>query len=240
MNRFMWFKLFSLICFIATLVNCTSFGTKLLPKNRQGFAGAMIVSEEQQLLLNLVRIQFEDRPFFVNVDTITTSNTLASDLSSDLSFSSSPNRTLTFADTDELSETFSLNRNFGINPSVSYSDSPTISYSPLQGEAFMRHMLSPISLDDIFLLLASEWSPERVLRVTVEEIFDANNESKLNDTDDECLNRLPQNKKFIELTRLLTYLQDKHMIYFSTSKIDHLKLPPGMTVEDFKNNENYR
>lgn len=72
------------------LVSCKSIGTIELPKNRVGFSDAMITSEEQQLLLNIVRIHYEDRPYFVSVESITTSNSISMSASPSYSYSDSP------------------------------------------------------------------------------------------------------------------------------------------------------
>ncbi len=220
-------------------MGCTSIGTILLPKNRQGFAGAMIVSDEQQLLLNVVRIQFEDRPVFMNVDTITTSNNLSSSLGANFSITSSPNRSFTDSERPSFTQSFSLSRSASLTPNVSYSDSPTVSYSPLQGERFMRHIMKPITMQDVYLLFSSEWDAERVFRILFERVGDMYNMSKFSDTElgnteEPC----GKDKRFLELAKYLTYLESKHMIYFSTSNINRVKLPPGMTREQFDKDEN--
>lgn len=73
MHILRYFRIF----FVVVLIGCTSIGVPLLPKDRAGFNDSMITSEEEQLLLNIVRMRFEDRPYFVSVDSITTSKTLA-------------------------------------------------------------------------------------------------------------------------------------------------------------------
>ncbi|MBW1825193.1 MAG: hypothetical protein JRI87_11685 [Deltaproteobacteria bacterium] len=66
-----------------------------------------------------------------------------------------------------------------VSPSVgmSYSQSPTISYTPLtisytplQGEAFLKSVLTPISLEAILVMTQSGWSLERVFGICVERI----------------------------------------------------------------------
>ncbi|MBA2649871.1 MAG: hypothetical protein H0U75_09830 [Legionella sp.] len=199
----------------------------MLPKNRQGFGKAMIVSDEQQLLLNLVRIQFEDRPVFLNVDSITTSNSLASSATAETAFASNPGRTVEIDSegSTAFSQSFSITRFFGFESSITYSDSPTVSYTPLQGEKFMRHILQPIGMDDVYLLLSSEWSPERVMRIVFAGIGTLHNESQLLDSatfEKQCP---PDNSKFEEFVKILTVLAEKDIIFFSTRKIDHVILP---------------
>lgn len=212
---------------LISLAGCTSFGTIVLPKNRQGFGGAMIVSEEQQLLLNLVRMQFEDRPVFVNVDSITTSNSLSANASGNYSYSSSPSRSVV---EDFVSRSFGLSRSYGFSPNLSYSDSPTVSYSPLQGERFMRNILQPISMPDVYLLISSGWSPEKVMRVVFDRIYDMENRGRLVDTYTEGI---PDTKRFEEFTKLLGRLSRQNKVYFSVGKVDQIVLKPQKVTYNF-------
>lgn len=212
---------------LITLAGCTSFGTIVLPKNRQGFGGAMIVSEEQQFLLNIVRMQFEDRPVFMNVDSITTSNSLSSSANGNYSYSSSPSRSVA---ENFISRSFGLSRSYGFSPSLSYSDSPTVSYSPLQGERFMRNILQPISMGDVYLLLSSGWSAEKVMRVVFDRIYDMENRGRLVDTYTETL---PDSKRYEEFTKLLGKLNRQNKVYFSVGKVDQIVLKPQKVTYTF-------
>jgi len=53
---------------------------------------------------------------------------------------------------------------------VTYTDQPTISYAPLQGENFVKSVLSPIPLETIFALAGSGWTGRRVFSLCVERI----------------------------------------------------------------------
>ena len=58
----------------------------------------------------------------------------------------------------------------GPDAGVGYSTSPTISYTPLQGEDFFRKMLVAVPLESLFVLMQSGWSAERVFGICVERI----------------------------------------------------------------------
>ncbi len=77
----------ALSLFSFLIAGCSSVGPKLIPDNRENFNNALVNSDEKQLLLNIVRMQFGDRPYFLNVDSITTSNSLS--LSSNANFGAS-------------------------------------------------------------------------------------------------------------------------------------------------------
>lgn len=223
-------RIFNLIVLAFSLINCTSIGTRLLPKNREGFNSAMIVSEEQQLLLNLVRIQFEDRPYFVSVDSITTSNNISASSSASYSYSNSPSgstndnlsvfRDILELTSESISKSFSVSQSFNLSPNLSYSDSPTVSFTPLQGEKFTRQTLTPLTIDELYLLIATGWSPQRVFRTIVEELSEMDNVSVLSRAE------IPEYKKFAAFTKLLAELDTKKMIYFHKGVITHVSEDP--------------
>jgi hypothetical protein len=64
-----------------------------------------------------------------------------------------------------------------LNAGGAYASLPTISYLPLQGESFVKSMLSHIELHDIFTLIRSGWSSSRVLGLCVERINGLDNAS---------------------------------------------------------------
>lgn len=106
----------------------------------------MITSEERLLLLNIVRLHFEDKPYFVSVESITTSNSLSVSTTPSAEYSNSPSgdTTKNFQSngknlqllTKTVSDSFSKNLSLSMSPTVSYNNSPTISYTPLQGDKF--------------------------------------------------------------------------------------------------------
>lgn len=229
-SLFSTFKYYSaapciLTIFLAlALTGCTSIGTRELPKNRMGFADAMINSEEQQLLLNIVRIHFEDRPYFVNVDSITTSTNMSLNVGSSYDYSESPSNPSTNSNLDSvnnalvltsksISNSFSKNWSLNASPNASYSDSPTISYSPLQGDKFTAQMLAPISIETLHDLLSGGWRAEKVMRLLVDSV------GKYENGIFPYKDVLPEYKGFRTLIELILDLQKKKMIIFDLEDI---------------------
>lgn len=222
-NRIIRFILFITIL---ALIGCTSIGTRLLPKNRQGFNGAMINSDEQQLLLNLVRIQFEDRPFFLSVESITTSNTFSFGGLPSSSFNKGANSQNLSTDilgrvSSSVGNALNFSQSYGYSPNASLSDSPTISFSPLQGEKFTKQILSKLSMSTLFLLLNSGWNIDRVMRSLVEQIDDYENVAVLSSR------AIPNYKKFIDLVEYIEELYEEKIIYYNFSEITTITLEPG-------------
>lgn len=181
------------------MVACTSIGSQLLPTYREGYNVALLRSEEEQLLLNIVRMQYGDRPYFMGVDSVTTSNTLSFGLTGGY------NSSKTLAEPALPSVTNAWNLLFS-SPSPNYMETPTLSYRPLQGEVFTSQMLRPISLERIYLLLESDWSIARVMRITMQHLGDLDNASG---TTRPHTSHVPQKsyKTFITVAHLIRRLE---------------------------------
>jgi hypothetical protein len=148
------------------LVTGCAMGPKMLRSTRTGYNQAIQQTTSEQLLLNLVRLKYRDQPFFLEVSSV----------SAQFQFDQSAGTTGT------------LNENVGVNPlnpdvlridgRIGYTERPTVTFTPLQGDLFATRMLEPIGLDAILLLIRSGWSADRVLRVTVQQMNGQDNASR--------------------------------------------------------------
>ncbi len=214
-------SLFSVIL----LTGCTTPGAVLLPNDRAMYNSAVITSDEQQLLLNMVRMRFEDRPYFVSVDSITSSKSFS--LSSGGSITSSPTSSTTNNRSSALgllstsvTTAFNSSLSYGLTPSASISDSPTISYTPLQGALFTHQMMRPVSIDDIYLLLKSGWSASILFRVLIEQL---NSTERLDNVSLVTQSTPPDFRKISEIFNLLTSLRNEGMIDYIFGQITEIK-----------------
>ncbi len=135
-------------------VSCHSFGPDALRGTHALYNEAIVGSMNEQFMQNLVRLHYRDSIFFLDVASVTAS--LKLDLSGGL-------------DQSEVG----LNGGGDIlkySLGAAYTTAPTISYSPLQGESFVKSFLSPIPLEAIFALSGSGWSSRRVFGLCVERI----------------------------------------------------------------------
>ena len=137
------------------MTGCYSFGPDGLRGTQPLYNAAIVESQNEQFIQNIVRLHYRDPAFFLDVTSVTAS--LKMDLSAGLDQSA-----------------FDLNSGgadiMQFSGGVAYSTSPTIAYAPLQGEAFVKSVLRPISIEDIFALTASGWSSRRVLSLCVERM----------------------------------------------------------------------
>lgn len=91
-------------------------------------------TNEQELLLNLVRLRYDDSPLFVKVNAITAQ------------FSGDSRAGVSAEGITDVGI-----RYFGFGD-VGFSDRPTISYAPQQGADAAQTLLTPLTLESIALL----------------------------------------------------------------------------------------
>ncbi|MEM6998952.1 MAG: hypothetical protein AAF419_03830, partial [Pseudomonadota bacterium] len=147
---------------VALIVTCdgnvaagcaSSFGPNALTKTHPAYNQAITRSVEQEMLLNLVRYRYRDNPSFLRIGSVTASLSLQSSAGLDTNLISGKGSN-------------SVSPDIGI----SYADEPTISYVPLQGEEFLKSVLTPISLEALLVMIQSGWSIERIFGLCVERM----------------------------------------------------------------------
>lgn len=138
---------------IGSISGCV-MGPKLLPKTRFNFNEAIAQSWGQQLLLNLVRLRYRDNPVFLEVGSIVSS------------YSFNANSSIGLNVGDDGGGPWGYDGGGGIE----YNESPTVTYSPLQGEEFTNRLLTPISPNVLVLLSQSGWSVERLFLCCVQRM----------------------------------------------------------------------
>jgi hypothetical protein len=138
--------------FCALLGGCHSFGPEQLRGTHPLYSAAIVDSINEQFLSNLVRLHYRDPTFFLDVASVAA--TMRMGVNGDAGAS------LNGLGTD------SGNLGFG----GSYETLPTISYAPLQGEDFVKSLLSPVSIDAVLALNGSGWSVRRVFALCVESV----------------------------------------------------------------------
>jgi len=171
------------------LSGCTYIGPSSVKATRIEYNTAIQQTNDQELLLNLVRLRYRDTLYFLNVERIASSLEITS----------------TMAATAELPQGAANTFTFG-EASYSFMENPTVFYLPLEGEKFVRQMMTPFNLNLLVLLTTSGWSVERVLTVMVREmngVKNAPSASGPTPTD------APEFAEFHEVMRLLRSIQKR-------------------------------
>ena len=177
------------LCSAILLGACaTRLGPRTIPAARFDYNERIARSQNDQLLLNLVRLRYRDTPVFLDVGNVIAQYTL------DARVGVLPGINIDGTDRSEL----------GIDLGGRYSEQPTITYKPISGAEFTRRLLTPISPQTIILLSQSGWSVERLLMCCVDSINDVTNAPVASGP---TPSRIPDNSRFREAARLLRELQ---------------------------------
>ena len=147
------------LIFIAAFFGCqSSFGPRALKHSHPAYNQIIVNTLSQEMLLNLVRLKYRDRPFFLKVGSVTATFAMGADIGVAADYGI------------DWQEGIGDGRIVSPRVGVSYSQSPTISYIPLQGEAFLKSVLTPIPLEALMVITQSGWSVERVYGICVERV----------------------------------------------------------------------
>jgi len=150
-------KITYLLMGLATvMVGCSSTQLAQVPQTRENFNLAIDASENEQFLLNIIRMHDGRSPYFVGVDSITTQSTLRARVEAKLF--NQPGTSVT------------AGPSWNVGPTVEFSEAPTITYSPLQGSKFVSSMMMPLNSSLIVMLRSSGWSLPNILKLTVNRI----------------------------------------------------------------------
>lgn len=140
-----------IICFLIS--GCNTIGPRSISNGRSDYNRALVKSDREQLLLNLVRLRYHDTPQFIEVSGITAAYELITN----------PSLAGTLGATGEPGPLVG-----GIG--VTIKEKPTITYTPLQGKKFITQMLSPISGEKLVLLAQSTRDVETVMRLALQVV----------------------------------------------------------------------
>ncbi len=179
---------------LAGLAGCVR-GDRLVRQSHSAYNEAIRARLDEELLLNLVRLRYRDRPLFLQVSSVITrfvrqgSFSVGAGAGLDNSSPSSPD---------------SLDAQGSVGGGYSYSEQPTVTFTPLQGEDFSERLLRPIDLETLALLQRSGWSIERVLRLTVQQMNGLDNASGASGPTPA---KAPEFRRFIEASQALRELQ---------------------------------
>lgn len=91
------------------LTSCSNLGSVALPPDRLAFNGSLLNSDEQQALLNIVRLRYTDSPYFLSVNNVVSQFNFGSSFGTNIANGSPPPALLGSA-----------------NASFNYSEAPTI------------------------------------------------------------------------------------------------------------------
>lgn len=140
---------------------CAVRGPSTVVRDRFDYVEAIGRSREEQMLLNLVKIRYAESPMFLEVGQVVAGYNFEGTLGA------------------EASDVGDATNSLGISANAKYVERPTITYSPILGRKFDELLLTPIPPGVVLFLVEAGWSPELVLRMTVDAVNGQRNRSGL-------------------------------------------------------------
>jgi len=137
------------------LVGCQHLGPNTISRDRSDYASSISDSWKRQTLLNIVKLRYLDPPIFVDVGQIVAG----------YSMETTVNAAGTFPETVNVGGNTAT---FGA--AARYTDRPTITYTPLTGNRFVRSLMMPLPPESVFYTIQSGWPADGVLFATVASI----------------------------------------------------------------------
>ena len=186
----------NLLMVCVLLAGCMSAGPTLVSGSRTDYNVVLRQADNEQMLLNLVRLRYRDQPMFLEVSALNTQFSISNEVSA----------------STELGQGDSF---LGVGGKVVAQETPTVSYTPLKGADFVQRILNPIELDTLWLLASSGWSSERLFRVLVDEMNTVGNARGSNGP---TPSRAPAYEEFKVLASLLRELEQDGMVSGGTYK----------------------
>jgi len=156
---------------------------------RTAYNTAIQTTNGQQMLLNLVRLRYVDIPFFLDVSGVTTQFTYK-----------------TLASATVPIPGFSEDNPFLFGGELLWQDQPTISYAPLEGQAFSERLLRPIDLHTIQQLVYSGWEIDRIFRIMIQNFDELYNAPE---TSGPLPEHVPKYQLFNEAVDIFRYYQSR-------------------------------
>jgi len=191
------FKIIPFVIVLLASYGCGMLGPVSLKEGRNRYNHVIAYTGSEQMLINLVKLRYFDRPTFLKVSSISTN----------MQWGASASAQVPIGD-----PIYSAGNLVPFGAGIKYVESPTITYTPLTGEAFVRQMLTPIPLKTLILLFQAGWSIETVLRLVVQEINNLENASPASGPTPE---RESIFRKFLEVASILGDLHRRRVVEWS-------------------------
>jgi hypothetical protein len=137
------------------LSGCASFGPTSVDRDRFDYIQAIASSWKQQTLLNIVKLRYADTPVFLDVSQVIGSYQLQAGVSvgGGVNFGGPP-----------------VPNSLSLGAAGTYTDRPTVVYTPLTGSHFIKVLMTPIPPPALFLLIESGWPADLLLQIGAQTI----------------------------------------------------------------------
>jgi hypothetical protein len=155
------------------LAACSEVGPNALRSTRPEYNLAVQQTNDQELLLNLLRMRYRDSLYFTSVERIQVARELNQSFGVGGSVSATnqePAASVPLASSSAVVKDIFQRTLTAVGPTVAVNERPTIFYTPVEGEKFVRQMMAPMRLDVLLLEADAGWTIGRIFAVCVQRI----------------------------------------------------------------------
>jgi len=177
-------------------------GPATVPRDRVDYLGSLGTSWKQQTLLNIVKLRYGDVPVFLEVSQVIAGYQLQTTVAAGVAAGNASASTV---------GPFVVGGTAGVGDT--YTDRPTVIYSPLTGVDFLNQLMTPIPPTAVLFLLQSGYSAKLSMPMVLDSINGINNEARRG-------MRRAADPRFARLIEILNQLQLKGGV---ESRIDRPK-----------------
>lgn len=175
-----------LLLFLLGQTSCSSIGPATVPRDRADYSAALSESWKRQTLLNIVRLRYLDPPTFIEVANIISGY--------QFQFAGSFGGQLSSANAVQ-------GNTLNMGSAATYIDRPTITYTPLTGNKFVKGLMTPLPPEQVFFTIQSGWPADGVLFTTVAEI------NGLKNQENSIAGVTPPDARFMRVLELMRKIQ---------------------------------
>jgi len=175
----------SLFLVLCALSGCAMVGPKSISMGRADYNDAINKTEDEQMLLTIVKGRYGETSSLLAVTGVAANVRFGSRAGAQVGIGPS--------------ESYKGNL-VPFSAGLAYEENPTITYSPIQGERYLRQLLSPIPLDILVLIIRAGTSQAAYLTMLANRINDLRNPDFLETPSAEPDHRF---QRFVELNQAL-------------------------------------
>ena len=183
----------SAVVLAATLSGCAWLGPEIIRSGRPAYNDAILATNDEQLLQNIVRLRFGDSLGFLTVASVTANVSVTGSGTVDLGFGPSANYKGNLVP---------------FHGTLSTEQNPTISYVPVSGERLLRQLASEVPVDLAILLINSAHSHKQAWDAILRRINNIRNPDYLDPP------LLAVDPRFEEIAALGSSLQRRGILYW--------------------------
>jgi hypothetical protein len=154
-----------LACLMPLALGGCAMATRAVKTDFSAYNQVLEENQSQQMLLNLVRLHYHEVPMFMQVGTIV--NSYQSTGGGNLSYNL--NNLIPFGGLIFGSAATSSSAGAGLT--YNFGSSPTVTYTPIDGDAFTKQFLANITPETFCLLIKSGWPADKLGRLLIERVI---------------------------------------------------------------------